>query len=96
MKAVAIGKLTPGQQYFVDGVPATFLGTRFSSVVGKSTKMDTFIAKFGRAMFGDRWIFVDSKGAEMEFKKGYNAAKKPGLVPADGELMVEKTAKIVA
>lgn len=96
MKAVPVSQLKVGQVYFVNGEPATFLGTRFSSVVGKSTKMDTRVAKFGWAMFGDRWVFVDSKGNEMEFKKGYNPANKPGLVPVAGELVVVKTAKIVA
>lgn len=92
MKTVAISKLVPGQQYTVDGKVLTFMGTRFHCC----RLVDKKPVAFSYAAFGDRWLFVDSNLTEVEFKKGYNLAKKPGLVPAKGELVVEKTLKIVA
>lgn len=91
MKAIAISKLEPGQRYLIDEQPLIFAGTRMTGAV----KLDAMPVKFGYALFGDRWVFADGKGNEIEFKKGYNSAQKPGLVPAQGELVVEKTAKIV-
>jgi hypothetical protein len=92
MPAIAPGKLVVNQQYSVDGEPLTFLGTRMT---GKE-KLDANPIKFGYAMFGDRWVFVNAQGQEVEYKKGFDVNQKPGLVPAGGGVAVVKTAKIVA
>ena len=92
MKAISITKLVPGERYLVNSEPLTFVGTRFSL----SAKMDVKPVKFGYATYGDRWVFKNNTGAEVVFKKGYNASGIPGLVPADGEVSVDKVAKIVA
>ncbi|CAB4241632.1 hypothetical protein UFOVP71_170 [uncultured Caudovirales phage] len=94
MKAIAISKLVPGQEYSVDGQMLTFLGTRFER--SKSTKMDSTPVKFSSAMFGDRWVFANSSNKEVEYKKGFDVNQKPGLVPVSGGIAVVKTAKIVA
>jgi hypothetical protein len=92
MKTVAISKLVPGQQYSVDGTLLTFLGTRMT---GKE-KLDANPVKFSSALFGDRWVFANIQGQEIEYKKGFDVNQKPGLVPITGGIAVVKTAKIVA
>lgn len=92
MKKVSPSKLVVGQQYSVNGEMLTFVGTRFS--LGKN--MDPTPVSFGRALFGDRWIFVNSKGKEVVLKKGFSRDNKPGLVPVDAFTEVEQLVKIVA
>lgn len=92
MPAISVGKLVPGQRYSVDGQVLTFQGTRFNL----SNKMDTNPVKFGYATYGDRWVFLNEDGEEVVYKKGYSANGNPGLVPANGEVSVEKVARIVA
>lgn len=91
MKRTAVGRLVPGTVYAVDGQPLTFKGTRFTGY----TVMDSSPTAFNYAMFGDRWVFVDSTGQELEFKKGYSSTNKAGLIPASEPSTYTQTATIL-
>jgi hypothetical protein len=91
MPSISVSKMIPGQNYRVDGQALTFVGTRGSS----STKMDANPIKFGYAAYGDRWVFHNDAGIELGYKKGYDASGKPGLVPENGEILVDAVARIV-
>jgi hypothetical protein len=90
MATIAVGKMVPGQRYLVDGKTLTFVGTR--SVV--ASKLDATPVKFGYAAFGDRWVFHTLNGEEILYRKGYNTSRKPGLVPANGEVVADRIATI--
>lgn len=92
MKKVSVNNLVPGQSYHIDGVLLKFVGTRNGSYEYPSP------VKLGMARFGDRWVFHNSQGEEILYKKGYdlNQPPKQGLVPDTGDKQSQHLASIVA